>query len=294
LSDPNLPGQPPQYVVPEPSSGSGIKFAILFGAVIALIGANIYLFLQIDTLKHELAKSREAVMDEVGRVRETQTVSTTAAAKHMESLKSQLDEARRQAAQAAGQAKVDATRRAEELAAQLEAQQKAAEQAVRSEISKVEQSASTKIGEVSTEVSSVRSEVSSTKSELEKTISDLKSVRGDLGVQSGLIATNSKELSALRALGERNYFEFNLRKTKVPQRVGDIMIQLKRTDTKRNRYTVDVIADDKIVEKKDRTVNEPVQFYTLKARQPYELVVNSVGKDIIQGYLATPKVQQAR
>lgn len=294
MSDPNLPGHPPQYVLPDHSSGSGVKFAILFGAVIALIGANVYLFMQIDGLKHELAKSREALLEEVGRVREHQSVSSTAAARNLETLKSELEEARRQASQAAGQAKVEATKRAEELAARLAAQQQAAEQAVRSEISKVEQAASTKIGEVSTEVSNVRTEVSSAKSEIEKTIADLKSVRGDLGVQSGLIATNAKELAALRALGERNYFEFNLKKTKVPQRVGDIMVQLKRTDTKRNRYTIDVIADDKTVEKKDRTINEPVQFYTLKARQPYEIVVNSVGKDVIQGYLATPKVQTAR
>jgi hypothetical protein len=294
LSDPNFPGYPPQYVVPDQSSSTGVKFAILFGAVIALLGANVYLFIQIDRLKQEQASSREAFLDEVGRVRETQTASTTAAARNLATLRTQLDDARRQANQAAGDAKVEATKRAEELAAQLAAQQKAAEQAVRSEISKVEQSAASRIGEVSSEVSTVRTEVSSAKSEIDKTIADLKTVRGDLGVQSGLIATNAKELSALRALGERNYIEFNLKRTKVPQRVGDIMIQLKRTDARRSRYTIDITADDKTVEKKDRTVNEPVQFYTLRARQPYELVVNNVGRDVIQGYLSTPKVQAAR
>jgi hypothetical protein len=113
-------------------------------------------------------------------------------------------------------------------------------------------------------------------------------------VQSGLIATNAKELAALKALGERNYYEFNLGKTKQPQKVGDVFIQLKRTDPKRNRYTIEILADDKKVEKKDKTVNEPVQFYTSKARQPYEIVVNEVRKDVIVGYLATPKVQASR
>jgi len=90
-------------------------------------------------------------------------------------------------------------------------------------------------------------------------------------------------------LGERNYFEFKLGKTKTPQRVADITLLLKATDPRNNTYTVDVMADDKLTQKKDKKVNEPVQFYTSKAEQPYELVVNSVQKDLIVGYLATPK-----
>jgi len=77
-------------------------------------------------------------------------------------------------------------------------------------------------------------------------------------------------------------------------RVGDVSIELKKADPKKNRFTIQITADDKTVEKKDRTVNEPIQFYTSKARQPYEIVVNSVKKDTIAGYLATPKVQTGR
>jgi hypothetical protein len=147
---------------------------------------------------------------------------------------------------------------------------------------------------VSSEVGNVRTEVASTKSELQKTIADLKSVRGDMGVQSGLIATNSTELAALRSLGDRNYFDFKLAKTKAPQRVGDVAIRLTKTDEKKNKFTITVIADDKTVEKKDKNINEPIQFYVAKARIPYEIVVNTVSKDQIAGYLATPKVQSAR
>ncbi len=283
------------YAVPAPeSSGHGLKFAILFGAVIALIAANVYLFLQIDGLKHEVAKGTTAILDEVGKVRETNTVSAAAARQNVDALKDELEAARRQAQMAVGQAKVDAENNAASIARRLEQQQKAVEQSLRSEVSKVEQAATTRIGEVSTEVSNVKTDVSNTKSELEKTIADLKSTRGDLGVQSGLIATNAGELAALKKLGERNIFDINLGKTKAPVRIGDILVQLKRVDTKRNRYTVDVVADDKKVEKKDKGVNEPVQFYTSKARQPYEIVINEVKKDQIVGYLATPKVQAAR
>jgi chromosome segregation ATPase len=296
---PPPPPQQPNYVLPaqDGGGGSGVKMAILFGAVVALIAANVYLFLQIDGLKQELAKNRETLLAEVGRVKETSSVTTAAAQRNMETLKDELETARRQASMAVGQAKVDAEKHANEVAARLAQQQRASEAQLKGQISQVEQSATaanTKIGEVSTEVGTVKTDLSNTKSELDKTISSLKSVSGDLGVQSGLIATNSKELAALIALGQRNYFEFNLGKTKQPQRVGDIMVQLKKADQKKNRYTVEITADDKRVEKKDKGVNEPVQFYTSKARQPYEMVVNEVKKDVIVGYLSTPKVQTGR
>jgi len=99
---------------------------------------------------------------------------------------------------------------------------------------------------------------------------------------------------ALKRLGERTYTEFKLGKTKAPQRVGDITLMLRKTDPKKNKYTVDVMADDKLTEKKDKNINEPIQFYSSKARQPYEIVVNQVQKDLIVGYLSTPKEQSSR
>jgi len=286
--------QPGYTLPPSQPDNSGLKMAILFGAVIALVAANIYLYLQIDGLRQQLAKVQDSLITEVGRVRETGNVSSAAAKKNIEDLQNKLVEARQQANQAAGQAKIDATKRAEELTRQLAEQQKAQKAEMESQISKVEETASTKIGQVSSDVSSVKTEVASNKAELDKTIAQLHSTQGDLGVQSGLIATNGKELAALKALNDRNYFEFNLGKTKAPQRVGDILLQLKKADPKRNRYTVEVTADDKRTEKKDKSVNEPVQFYTSKARQPYEVVVNEVKKDHIVGYLATPKLQTGR
>ena len=240
---------------------------------------------------------REAIQTEITNLRETSSVTSASHRRHIDTLKQQLDEAQRQASVASSQAKAEAMAKAEQLAAKLAEAQAIERQRVASELSEVRQAATStnaKIDTVSGEVGTVRTEVASTKSELEKTISDLKSVKGDLGVQSGLIATNSQELDALKRLGSRNYFEFKLGKTKQFQRVGDIGVILKRTDTKRNRYTIELLADDKRTEKKDKSINEPVQFYTLKAKQPYELVVNNVGKDLIVGYLATPKEQIAR
>jgi len=287
----------PSPMYPAQPSGSGVKSAVVTGALVALVAANIYLYVQVTGLKSDLAKFQEATQTQISSLRDTSVVTSESNRRHLETLKSELAEARHQASMAAGQAKVEAVARAEQLAKQLAAQQAAQQQKVSSELTEVKQatsSANAKIADVSGDVTNVKSQVASTKSELDKTIADLKRVTGDLGVQSGYIATNSRELAALKRLGERNYFEFDLGKTKQPQRVGDITILLKKTDTKRNKYTIEVMADDKLTEKKDKNINEPVQFYVAKAKQPYEIVVNQVKKNEIVGYLATPKDQVAR
>lgn len=293
MSDPNQP-----YMTP--AGGAGLKIPILFGAVIALVAANVYLFLQVDNMRTDMAKMKEAILTEISNVRETSSVTTQTARRNIDALKEELEAARRQASMAAGQAKTDATKHAEELSRRLAAEQnrfKEAQALQAQELSAVKETASTtssRLGEVSTEVGTVKTEVAETKSELERTIADLKRVNGDLGVQSGLIATNGKELMALKQLGERNIYEFSLKKTKQPQKVGDITVFLKKADVKKNKYTIEVIADDKKVEKKDKNINEPVQFYTSRARMPYEIVVNDVKKDLIVGYLSTPKTQAVR
>jgi hypothetical protein len=114
-------------------------------------------------------------------------------------------------------------------------------------------------------------------------------------MMSGLIATNSEEIQMLRDLGDRNVYEFTVAKSDGMHRIGDIAVVLSRTDAKKNLFTVEILAADQRVEKRDKTVNEPVQFYVPgKGSQPYELVVNEVGKNTVKGYLATPKISMAR
>ena len=128
-----------------------------------------------------------------------------------------------------------------------------------------------------------------TKQDLEATKEKLTSTVGDLGVQSGLIARNQEELDQLKRSGERNIFELHLSKSKTPTHVGPIQVTLTKTDPKKFKYTLMVVADDKIIEKKDKTADEPVQFYIKGATKPYEIVVFDVTKDKINGYLSTPK-----
>ena len=285
----------------------GAKVPILFGAVLALVGASVYSFYEIKQLKMELAETREILAGEIGKVNESSNTGTKSTRASVDALKAELDEARRQASQLAGQAKLDASKHADVLAAKLELVQEAqaaetakvaqSVSAVSSEVSAVKEDTNTNkanVAAVTTEVANVKTQADATKSELEKTISTLTSTRGDLGVQSGLIATNARELAALRGRGERVYTEFRLAKAKTTQKVGDFQIRLTKADPKKNKYTVEVIVDDKLVEKKDKTANEPVQFMVSRAALPYEMVVNEVRKDMIVGYVSAPKVTTAR
>ena len=233
------------------------------------------------------------MLAEIDKVREASAVSSQSHRRTVDALRDQVERERRLARSAVGEAKTEALRKMEDTKTLLQAEQQKAQQQI-AEVKTATDTANTKIGEVGTEVTAVKGDVATTKSELEKTVADLRRTSGDVNGQGVLIATNSKELSALRQLGERNYVEFNIKKAKQAQKVGDVMVLLKKADPKKNRYTIELTADDKTVEKKDRGVNEPLQFLVAKARQPYEIVVNDIKKDQIVGYLSIPKVQNAR
>src|SRR5271155_2031846 len=177
-------------------------------------------------------------------------------------------------------------------AAELQAEQKTAE----SRLEKEESEAKAQIGQVSgevagvkTDVGGVKTDVASTKADLEATKAKLQSTVGDLGVQSGLIANTRGDLEALKHKGDRQYYEFALLKGAKPQAFSTVALQLKKTDPKKGKYTLDVTADDKTIEKKDKNQSEPVQFYTGRDHMLYELVVWTVDKNKITGYLSTPK-----
>jgi uncharacterized protein (DUF3084 family) len=156
--------------------------------------------------------------------------------------------------------------------------------AARQQISAV----STDVSGVKTDVGGVKTDLGNTKTELQNALSQMQKMQGDLGVQSGLIATNGKELDVLKHLGDRNYYEFTLDKGH-RQAVSTVGLELKKADPKHSRFTLIVYSDDKKIEKKDRNLDEPIQFYTGKDHLLYELVVNNISKNRVQGYVATPK-----
>ncbi len=148
-----------------------------------------------------------------------------------------------------------------------------------------------KIGAVATEVGGAKKDIEATRSDLEATKGKLERSLGDMNVMSGLIAHNRDDLDELRRRGDRNYYEFTLQRSKNAQRVGPVQMSLSRVDQKKSKYTMTVFVDDRAIEKKDRTSGEPVQFYVKGSSRmaPYEIVVFDVGRNQINGYLATPK-----
>jgi len=172
----------------------------------------------------------------------------------------------------------------------------AREQAENQRLETAEKQTAQQVSAVSSEVSTVKTDVGGVKTDLGKTQSDLaqavtqlQSIKGDLSDHSSLIARNHDELEVLKHKGDRTYYEFTLSKgDKKP--VGTVSLELKKTDAKKSKFTLVVYADDKKYEKKDRNINEPLQFYSGKDPGLYEIVVNSINsKNQIAGYLSTPK-----
>ena len=174
-----------------------------------------------------------------------------------------------------------AQRAQSEETARLQEQQRAAEKQIGA--------VSTDIATVKKDVGGVKTDVAATRSDLETTKTQLQRVVGDAGVMSGLIATNHSELEQLKHRGDRNYYEFTLQKGAQPMLLSTVKLQLKKVDQKHSRYTLNVSSDDRNIDKKDKNLDEPVQFYSGKDPVLFEIVVNNIEKNKVSGYLSTPK-----
>jgi hypothetical protein len=179
--------------------------------------------------------------------------------------------------------------RAQEMLKREEADNKRLENAQKQTAQAVT-AVSADVSSVKTDVGGVRTDLGKTQSDLATTISQLTSMKGDLSDHSSLIARNRDELELLKHKGDRNYYEFTLNKGQ-RKPVGTVSLELKKADGKKNKFTLEVYSDDKQYEKKDRNLNEPLQFYSGKDPQLFEIVVNTVGgkNSQITGYLTTPK-----
>ena len=274
-TSPNLPESDQSYH--DTSAAVPRWILVAFIAVFALVGYLLYANYSTRTkLEADLARTNE----------------------RSKVLSAQVDQANARLAEMKGQLDVTSQKlgltqeelaRARSLTQTIRKEQKASDEKLVAQIGQVKQESESKIGQVSTELGGAKTDIESTKKDLEATKSKLEHSVGDMGVMSGLIARNREDLEELKRRGERNIFEFDLRKSKTPQKVGPVQLKLQKVDTKRYKYTMVVYADDKTVEKKDKTVNEPVQFYVKGAHSPYEVVVFEVSKDRATGYLSTPK-----
>lgn len=253
----------------EPRSGSMLRNVVI-GAVALYVGLSLYFSYQLNERISSLESKQAQAEEKLG--------------KKLSATEAQL----RSTSEQVGSTQQALTQRTAELQKQ--------QRGVESRLSEEQKQREAALGEVSgavagvkTDIGGVKSDVTATRSELEATNARLESLKGDLGLQSGLIATTREDLELLKHKGDRNYYEFTLFKSKNATPISTVSLQLKKADQKKARFTLNVLADDKTIEKKDRTLNEPLQFYTGKDRMLYELVVFEVGKDKVTGYLSAPK-----
>jgi septal ring factor EnvC (AmiA/AmiB activator) len=273
---PNVPS--PQESYHYENAGTPRWIAVLFGVLFAAVAVVAYVGHTAQS-KLESDVSKQEDQNKVITAQLEQANTRLADLKgHLEVTEQKIGMTRAEVAQANSRAEAirkDQINSDKKLTDQLGAVQKESEE---------------KIGAVATDVTGAKKDIESTKTDLEATKSKLERASGDMGVMSGLIARNHDDLEDLRRRGERNYYEFTLKKAKAPQRVGPIQLNVNKTDQKKSKYTMTVFVDDRQIEKKDRTAGEPVQFYVGSSRSaPYEIVVFQVGKDQLTGYLSTPK-----
>jgi chromosome segregation ATPase len=262
-----------------PRSYSGALLAAILVALVAALGGLIWSYTlsgKLATQQTDLADAKQQNVKLAAELRETDArlrVATEELGKSLGLTQQQMD------------ARADLIVRREEAAEanaqRLESAQKQTAQQVNA--------VSSEVSNVKTDVGGVKTDLGKTKNDLATAISQLTSMKGDLSDHSSLIARNHDELEILKHKGDRNYIEFTLTKgQKKP--VGTISLELKKADQKKSRFTFEVYADDKKYEKKDRNVNEPLQFYSGKEPALFEIVINSIGsKNQISGYLSTPK-----
>lgn len=262
-------GQQVTEVVHTVSEGNAGKWILLLLATAYVAGSLYFLFTlrgRIDQLGKDQTASNAQIAELTKRMRSAEADSET--------LARQLGMTKKELA---------------DRSAELQREQRAAEERLSEEQKRQISQVSGEVANVKTDVGGVKTDVASTKSELAAAEAKLQSTIGDLGVQSGLIATTRSDLEILKHRGDRNYYEFTLVKGAKPQAVSTVSLQLKKTDAKKGRFTLMVTADDKTIEKKDRNIAEPIQFYTGRDHLLYELVVWSVDKKKAVGYLSTPK-----
>ena len=289
--------------VPEEAGTSldRILTIVLVVVVACSVGLSIYLFLEVRSAQAEIASLSQQLgkyeeqfsklAETEGRIDETLQKST----RDFESRVARAEKQILESAEGTQQRFLGRTRRLAKEIEQQGAEQKTAITTVDQKVEKLSaqaQEAEARVGSLVNEVDGVKSDVEKNREALQKTIGELTSVKGDLGVKSGLIATNAAELEALQKLGHRNYHAFDITKSQHSQRVGSIDIRLKKASRKRNRYTMELLVDDKKVEKKNRTLLEPVQFYVAGARIPHEIVVSKIQKNRVVGYLSSPKAKK--
>ena len=275
-----------QQVVPlDPagSTGHGVKFMVIFLVLAALAVGEFYTVNKMSSLRDEQVNQQNQLRKDLTAQIQDQVLTHLTAMEQqnrqqLAAVKAEFDQTTKRMGSQGGELK-----RARAMVTQLRDQQRQQDVELKQQLA--EKADQKQLGTLTEDVSSTKSDLETTKKVVSTLAADLGMARSDLGT---LIARNHDDIEYLRKLGERDYYEFKLARNS-PTRVAGVGLDLRKTNVKRYRFNVAITADDMQVEKKDRTINEPVFFYVNGSKKPYELVVNSVQSTEVKGYISTPK-----
>lgn len=275
---------------PKPEKETSSTPVIVFALVLVFAAAtNVYFFSRVKHLEVESHTIRQQLETELAKANESSAYRTTQARREFEELRDQVNKAQTQITQ-----KTDANARAhtQRLADAVTKKQREQQELLFGEI----QTASGKAGvaqqgvdEVRGDVLAIKTDAQQTRLDLNETDAAVRSTQNQLIDLDSEVTDNAGNIQELRKLAERQKVAFSLKKSDHMERVADIYLRLKGTSPKNNRFTMELMADDKRIEQKKKSVHEAMRFYLLGSEQPYEIVVTSVQKDRVNGYVSKAK-----
>jgi hypothetical protein len=283
MANDNQTGQQVVLVPPSKESRLGITFIIIFLALAVLAGGEFYALNRTKTMRSDLvAQQNQLRKDLTAQVQDQVSTRLTAmeqqTTQQLEAVNTELDKSAKRLGSQGGELK-----KARTMVTGLQDEQRKQTEEFQTQLS--QKADEQQVGALTQDVTLTKTDLDTTKKNVTSIASDLGMARSELGT---LIARNHDDIEYLRQMGEREYFEFTLDKGK-PAQVAHVSLNLRKTNLKGNRFTVAMTVDDVMLEKKDRSMNEPIIFYVNGSKKAYELVVNKVGANQVKGYISTPK-----
>ena len=269
-------------------TGAGVKVALALLAV-AAVACNIYLLSRLNQVEDEAKVQRADLETELDSLHERLATQRLQQEKSLSQLRESLDRAERSSY---SQARNEAQKRAANVAKDVEAKQRQQQDMFLNEIGGVRDATSVnakQLGVVKGQMEGVAGRVDETRRDLAETEDVLLSTQDQLAGVNSRVESHSSEIETLRSRTERMLTKFTLDQSKERTKVDNVQIRLKDADVRKNRYTVEILADDQVIVQKDRNLNEPVEFYVTGADRPYEIVVTDIQKGKVSGYLSKPK-----
>lgn len=261
-------------------------------AVAALIGFNVQMMNKVGDIEESSASERAALTSEVNDLEASLSAQSGMHQREISELQSSVEKTKNEAA---ARARAEARRGAEQLAKTIAEKEREQQDMFLSEIGNVRGVTDTNrqgIEDVNVKVTGVQTDVDEARVALNETADLLTNTQGDVDAISGRVGTHEAAIERLRMQGQRDVTQFELAVAKERTKVESIHMRVKDIDYRKNRYTLEVMADDEVTVHKNRLLNQPVEFYVTGVSQPYEVVVTDIERNQVMGFLATPKFKQ--